>query len=109
MLRQVSILGHSLQLDPDACELSISWKLVVCGVDTTSDESFLDDVRVPAHCKPFDRALDIYIDECVQVPSAARSSASASISACHLSVSSSRSNPIFSFVPYTEPASKGLG
>ena len=81
----------------------------MCGVEAALENSFRDDVRVPAHCELFDEALDIYLNEYVQGPSAARSPASACIPACHLPSISSPSNPIFSFVPHTEPKSKRLG
>ena len=45
--------------------LSISWKVVACGADI-SEDPFWNDVRVPAHCEQFDKALDIYLDEYVQ-------------------------------------------
>lgn len=67
VLEQVSILGEALQLDLNARILSISWKVVGCGMETTSGNPFLGDVRLPARCGPFDRALDIYLNEYVQV------------------------------------------
>jgi len=37
----------------------------MCGVGTTSGVAFWDDIRVPVNCKPFDKALDVYIEEYV--------------------------------------------
>ena len=51
----------------DACVLSISWMVVMCSVRATSEVAFWDDVHVPANCEPFDKALDVYINECVQL------------------------------------------
>ena len=72
-------LGYSLQLDLDACILSFSWKVTVCGVDTTSENPFWDNVRITGYCELFDKALDVYLDEYVSVLSTAQLPVSASI------------------------------
>ena len=61
MPREVTILGRGLRLDLDAHVLSISWEVVVCGVPTTSEAPFWK------NCGPVDNALDIYLNEYVQV------------------------------------------
>ena len=40
---------------------------MVCGVRTASQGGPWDDVRVPTNCRPFDKALNVYINEYVQV------------------------------------------
>ena len=82
----------------------------MCGADTTSEDAFWDDARVPTNCKPFDKALDICLNEYVQI--LALSATQLPMSTCTsvrcLPMNCSPSNPIFSFVPHTEPMSKRL-
>jgi len=98
----VSVLGYGLQLDLDTRILSISWKVVICGANTTSEDPFWDD-RVPAQCEPFDKALDIYLNEYVRRLSGGQCDANP------LPTSSSLSKPIFSSVPHTKLISKRVG
>jgi len=103
----VSILGRGVQLDLDTRALSISWKIIVCGANTTSEDPFWS-TRVPTQCKPYDKAIDVYLNEYVLVPSTAQLPLSATTSAFRLLVSPSLSKPIFSFVPHTDLIGKEL-
>jgi len=102
------ILGHGLQLDLDTSVLSISWKILVCGANATPEVPFWD-VRVPAQCEPFDKALDVYLNEYVQVPSTVPEPVSIYTSGCRLPITSSLSKPIFSSSPHTGIISRRLG
>lgn len=104
----MSILGHGLQLDLDTVVLFVSWKVVVCGANATSDGPFWD-ARVPAQCEPFSGVIDVYLNEYVQVPSTVQSPVLISTSICRLSVAPSLSKPIFSPLPHTKLISKQLG
>lgn len=102
----MSILGHALQLNLDACILSISWKVVICGGDNTSADRFWDDVRAPENCRPLDKALNIYLNEYVRVLQVV---VSVSAFVCYLHTGCSPSDPILSFDPLnTELISKRL-
>ena len=41
----------------------------MCGVPTTSGAAFWNDVRVPTNCEPFDKALEVYVNEYVHLRS----------------------------------------
>jgi len=42
---------------------------MACGKGATPGVAFRDGVRVPTNCKPFDKALDVYINKCVRFQS----------------------------------------
>jgi len=92
----------------DACVLSISWMVLVCGMGTTSGVAFWDDVRVPVNCKPSDKALDVYINKCVRFQSTVQLLARTWVSVCDSRIGSSPSSPFFSFIPYSEIISQRL-
>ena len=92
----------------DANVLSILWEVVVCNVHATSEAAFWDDVRVPTNCEPFEKALDVYIDEYVQFQSTVHAGGWTWTSVCHSRMDFSPSRPILSFTPYSELISQKL-
>jgi len=65
---QVVILGRGLQLNLDASVLSISWEVLMCDVPAASEAASWDEDSIH-NCKPFDKALDVYVNEYVHFQS----------------------------------------
>ena len=77
-------------------------------MNSTSDDPFWD---APAHaqCEPFEKAINVYLNEYVKVSSTAQSLVLIPTSVCRLLMDPSLSKPIFSSIPHTELISKRLG
>ena len=60
---KIAIMGHNYLLDLDKRTLSIQWEVTGCGAHRLSTYQPSDHFGASETCGPFDRAVDIYLNE----------------------------------------------
>ena len=92
------MIGYGHQFDLEARELSILWELSWCALNESS--LALGATAEVVVCRPFDRAVDIYLNECVQISRTAQRA----LFNPPLITKFSLSKPVFSYDPQSFPS-----